>query len=61
MKQNIEQVVEYLKECPEGYAWDEERKACVPCPGGRIRSKGKGRGAGYGKGKGPLGIPIGEK
>jgi hypothetical protein len=49
------------KKCPEGQEWDPNQGKCVPCPGGRIRSKGKGRGEGYGKGKGPVGVPIGEK
>ena len=43
--------------CPEGQAWDERVGKCVPCPGGKIRSKGKGKGKGFGKGKGPIGIP----
>lgn len=46
--------------CPEGQEWDPRLKKCVPCPGGKIRSKGKGRGLGRGKGKGPLGRPAGE-
>ena len=53
--------INYLKECPEGYEWNNISKSCQPCPGSKIRSKGKGRGEGRGKGAGPLGIPIGNK
>jgi len=55
------ELTEYLKEaCPEGYSWDERVKACVKCPGGKIRSKGKGRGEARGAGKGPIGVPVGQ-
>lgn len=49
------------KKCPENQEWNPRLKKCVPCPGGKIRSKGKGRGKGYGRGRGPIGIPIEEK
>lgn len=47
--------------CPEGFEWDERVRACVRCPGGKIRSKGKGQGLGRGAGAGPVGVPVGEK
>jgi len=54
------ELTNYLKDaCPDGYEWDERVKACVKCPGGKIRSKGKGQGFGRGDGAGPIGIPIG--
>lgn len=53
--------IKKMQECPEGQEWDAQTEKCIPCPGGKIRSKGKGRGEGRGKGKGPIGIPYGEE